>query len=122
LRATKIVATLGPASDGKIEELIGAGVDVFRLNFSYGSHAEHAARIADIRAAAERGDRHVRNARSERPRASGGHGPRLAVFGVCGAETAWSNQPAPSGPLLEKEGSRAGGPGMANSPPVKLNT
>ena len=58
-RSTKIVATLGPASDGKIEDLILAGVDVFRLNFSYGAHREHAARIADIRAAAEETGRHV---------------------------------------------------------------
>ena len=58
-RATKIVATLGPASDGRIEDLIHAGVDVFRLNFSYGAHQEHAARIAGIRAAAEQSGRHV---------------------------------------------------------------
>lgn len=58
-RATKIVATLGPASDGRIEDLIHAGVDVFRLNFSYGAHQEHAARIAGIRAAAEKSGRHV---------------------------------------------------------------
>lgn len=59
LRSTKIVATLGPASDGKIEELINAGVDMFRLNFSYGIHREHAERIANIRAAAEKVGRFV---------------------------------------------------------------
>lgn len=59
LRSTKIVATLGPASDGKIEELITAGVDVFRLNFSYGTHREHAERIANVRAAAEKVGRFV---------------------------------------------------------------
>ena len=38
-RATKIVATLGPATDSpqKIEQLIAAGVDVVRLNFSHGT-------------------------------------------------------------------------------------
>ena len=38
-RATKIVATLGPATDSpqKIEQLIVAGVDVVRLNFSHGT-------------------------------------------------------------------------------------
>lgn len=52
-RRTKILATLGPASDGalKMEELLRAGVDLFRLNFSHGSHAEHAARILAAREA-----------------------------------------------------------------------
>jgi pyruvate kinase len=52
-RRTKIIATLGPASDGapRIEELCRAGVDVLRLNFSHGTHAEHAARIAAAREA-----------------------------------------------------------------------
>ena len=40
---TKIVATVGPACNTKekLAELIRAGVDVFRLNFSHGSHADH---------------------------------------------------------------------------------
>ncbi len=52
-RRTKILATLGPASDGalKMEELLRAGVDLFRLNFSHGDHASHAARIAAAREA-----------------------------------------------------------------------
>ncbi|MFZ1426467.1 MAG: pyruvate kinase, partial [Geminicoccaceae bacterium] len=39
----KIVATLGPASSTPevIRALVDAGADVFRLNFSHGSHAEH---------------------------------------------------------------------------------
>jgi pyruvate kinase len=50
-RRTKIVATLGPASTDKamIRELFVAGVDVFRLNFSHGDHADHAARLKIIR-------------------------------------------------------------------------
>ena len=42
-RRAKIVATLGPASDGQdeIRALFDAGVDVFRLNFSHGAHADH---------------------------------------------------------------------------------
>jgi len=49
---TRIVATLGPASDARVGELIEAGVDVFRLNFSHGTHAEHGERIRAIRRAA----------------------------------------------------------------------
>jgi pyruvate kinase len=50
-RRTKILATLGPASSTieVIERLYRAGADVFRLNFSHGSHEDHAARIAMIR-------------------------------------------------------------------------
>ena len=46
-RQTKVVATLGPAS-GTIEvirELVAAGADVFRLNFSHGVHEEHRGRF-----------------------------------------------------------------------------
>jgi len=51
-RLTKIVATLGPSSSTpeQIRALFDAGVDVFRLNFSHGSHEEHAERLAAIRA------------------------------------------------------------------------
>ncbi len=51
-RRTKIVATLGPASSTPemIERLFRAGADVFRLNFSHGTHADHAARLSAIRA------------------------------------------------------------------------
>jgi pyruvate kinase len=54
-RRTKIVATLGPASSSPetIARLFRAGVDVFRLNFSHGTHEDHAARIAAIRALEE---------------------------------------------------------------------
>jgi pyruvate kinase len=50
-RSTKIVATLGPASSGlePIRALFEAGVDVFRLNFSHGTHRDHAARFEAIR-------------------------------------------------------------------------
>lgn len=51
-RLTKVVATLGPASSSPemIRALFEAGVDVFRLNFSHGSHADHAKRLEIIRA------------------------------------------------------------------------
>jgi len=50
-RRTKIVATLGPSSRGpeKIRSLIEAGANVFRLNFSHGSHEEHLAVLKDVR-------------------------------------------------------------------------
>jgi len=54
MRQTKIIATTGPASDsdGVIRSLVDAGVDVFRLNFSHGTHASHAVAIERIRSAA----------------------------------------------------------------------
>lgn len=50
-RQTKIVATLGPASttEDVIRELFIRGVDMFRLNFSHGTHEDHAARYNIIR-------------------------------------------------------------------------
>ncbi|MFP6690773.1 MAG: pyruvate kinase [Alphaproteobacteria bacterium] len=50
-RKAKIVATLGPASSSKplIHALFEAGVDVFRFNFSHGSHDEHRARFDIVR-------------------------------------------------------------------------
>lgn len=52
MRRTKIVATLGPASSSPevIRRLINAGMDVARLNFSHGSHEDHARQIATLRA------------------------------------------------------------------------
>src|SRR5918992_212047 len=54
MRHTKIVATVGPASSsaGVLRELLHAGVDVFRLNFSHGTHESHAATYRAIREAA----------------------------------------------------------------------
>jgi len=49
-RRTKIVCTLGPASDGDIlPRLLTAGMNVARLNFSHGTQAEHGARIKRLR-------------------------------------------------------------------------
>jgi pyruvate kinase len=55
-RRTKIVATLGPATDppGRLDELVAAGLDCARLNCSHGSAAELEARAAEVRAAALR--------------------------------------------------------------------
>ncbi|WNG39993.1 pyruvate kinase [Archangium minus] len=53
MRRAKIVCTLGPASQSQemLEALIEAGMDVARLNFSHGSHEQHAENIAKLRAA-----------------------------------------------------------------------
>ena len=52
IRNAKIVATLGPASTDRatIRALFDAGADVFRLNFSHGSHEDHKQRLDTIRA------------------------------------------------------------------------
>ena len=60
-RRTKIVATLGPASREPevVRALIRAGADVFRLNFSHGTHEEHAETYRRLREAAEAEDHPV---------------------------------------------------------------
>src|SRR5438093_4946762 len=61
MRHTKIIATVGPASDADdmLDALIAAGTDVFRLNFSHGTHESQEAACARIRAAARRARREV---------------------------------------------------------------
>ncbi|MFC4183339.1 pyruvate kinase [Saccharococcus thermophilus] len=56
MRKTKIVCTIGPASESvdKLVQLIEAGMNVARLNFSHGDHMEHGRRIQNIREAAKR--------------------------------------------------------------------
>ena len=51
-RATKILATLGSASESKekITEMVQAGVNIVRINFSHGTHKEHLTRINHVRA------------------------------------------------------------------------
>ncbi|HVY66948.1 MAG TPA: pyruvate kinase [Gammaproteobacteria bacterium] len=60
-RRTKIVATLGPATDNAavIEQLIRAGTDVFRINFSHGTAADQAARVAMVRDVSAKVGRHI---------------------------------------------------------------
>jgi pyruvate kinase len=61
MRRTKIVCTIGPASESlnMLKKMIQAGMNVARLNFSHGSHEEHAKRIQNIRKAAQDLDTHV---------------------------------------------------------------
>ncbi len=50
---TKIIATIGPASEGLVGKLIDAGMDVARINFSHGTHEEHRRRIGIVRREAQ---------------------------------------------------------------------
>ena len=61
LRRTKIVATLGPATDDPkvLDDLISAGVDVVRINLSHGEHATHAERAENLRNRARASGRQV---------------------------------------------------------------
>ena len=61
MRQTRIIATLGPATSAPetIRTLVDTGVDIFRLNFSHGTHESHAALVADVRSAARAAGRVV---------------------------------------------------------------
>src|SRR5262252_9043292 len=61
MRRTKIVCTIGPASrdPAVLARLVDAGMDVARLNFSHGTHEEHARVIAALRAFGARARRPV---------------------------------------------------------------
>ncbi len=61
LRRTKILATMGPATDDPkvVDELIAAGVDVVRINLSHGSHEEHTHRAETVRNRARASGRQV---------------------------------------------------------------
>lgn len=61
MRKTKIVCTIGPASESleRLKQLIENGMDVARLNFSHGDYEEHKQRIKNIRQAAEEMDKTI---------------------------------------------------------------
>lgn len=61
MRKTKIVCTIGPASESleTLKQLIENGMDVARLNFSHGDYEEHKQRIKNIRQAAEEMDKTI---------------------------------------------------------------
>ena len=62
-RRAKIVCTLGPATGtpDKVRDLVAAGMDVARMNFSHGSHADHKQVYDMVRAAADESGRANRN-------------------------------------------------------------
>lgn len=61
IRKTKIVCTIGPSSESRetIEEMIKAGMDIARLNFSHGTYEEHFRKIAKIREISDRLGKHI---------------------------------------------------------------
>lgn len=61
LRRTKIVATLGPATDKDdvLEKIISAGANVVRLNFSHGSSEDHIRRAQEVRAVSKKLNKHI---------------------------------------------------------------
>lgn len=61
LRRTKIVATLGPATDrdNNLEKIISAGVNVVRLNFSHGSSEDHIRRAKEVREISTKLNKHI---------------------------------------------------------------
>jgi len=61
VRRTKIVATLGPATDrpGMLARLVAAGLDAARLNYSHGSQEDHARRAREVREAAQAAGREI---------------------------------------------------------------
>jgi pyruvate kinase len=79
MRRTKIIATLGPASSSRdgITRLLNAGVDVFRLNFSHGSHEDHARAVLAIRSIAKELGRYI-------PIVGDIQGPKLRIGEVDG--------------------------------------
>jgi pyruvate kinase len=81
MRRTRIVCTLGPASSSSeiLDRLVAAGMDVARLNFSHGTHAEHTEILRRIRAGEERWGRPIAILQDLQ-------GPkiRLGTFGVGG--------------------------------------
>lgn len=61
MRRTKIVCTIGPASESKerVQALLAAGMDVARLNFSHGTHEEHGRRMAVLKEEAAKIGKHL---------------------------------------------------------------
>lgn len=61
MRRTKIVCTIGPASESqeKVQALLAAGMDVARLNFSHGTHEEHGRRISVLKEEAAKFGKHL---------------------------------------------------------------
>jgi len=103
VRHTKIIATIGPASSESriLDELIAAGVDIVRLNFSHGTQADHAEKFHMIREAAKRAKRHVAILQDL-------SGPKIRIGRLDGGRPIMLDRGAP---LVVAIGDEIGGPG-----------
>lgn len=103
MRHTKIIATIGPASSepGVLDDLIAAGVDIIRLNFSHGTQADHAAKFHMVREAAKRAKRHVAILQDL-------SGPKIRIGVLAGGQ---SIRLEPGAALVVAIGEAVGGPG-----------
>jgi pyruvate kinase len=108
-RRTKIVATLGPATDpeGVLDLLVAAGVDCARLNCSHGSHEELRRRAVDVRAAGERAGRPLGllfDLQGPKLRLSGDTETRAVAVGEIVTFAAPGREPAPARVVVEFDG------------------
>lgn len=112
MRRTKIVATLGPASNSPemIERLIDSGVSVFRLNFSHGSHEAHAEVYHRVRAAAAK-------ARSIVALMQDLSGPKIRTTALAGGTPITL---VDGSELRIRGGEDTGGPGLVFTPYTEL--
>ncbi len=103
MRHTKIIATVGPASREPhiLDELIAAGVDIVRLNFSHGTQADHAALFHLVREAAGRAGRHIAILQDL-------SGPKIRIGRLEGGHPIALE---PGAPLVVAIGDGVGGPG-----------
>ena len=82
MKRTKIICTIGPSSSDEhtLEEMIKAGMNVARLNFSHGTHEEHLAKIETIKRWTQRdpntASEHSKTARSSLSPATASFSPR----------------------------------------------
>src|SRR5262245_37088334 len=107
MRRTKIIATVGPASDSDamLDALIAAGTDIVRLNFSHGTHDSQAATFARVRAAAKRAGREVAVLQDL-------SGPKIRTGALAGHKPF---RVAPGELLRIATGDFAGGPGRVST-------
>jgi pyruvate kinase len=110
-RRTKIVATLGPATDppGVLDALVAAGLDCARLNCSHGSHDDLRRRAADVRQVAAQAGRAIGllfDLQGPKLRLSGATEPRAVAVG----------DPSPSSPRGRRRRTTASSSSSTSSP------